>query len=121
MAGRADNPDALRPGLAGYPVNLLVRGRRVVVVGAGRIAARKIEPLLEAGAVVQVVSPQACAEVRGWAEAGRLVLTERSGQLLLNAYVTVPAGRPRHQRRNGWPESGTGGAAAPAVGGGDRT
>ena len=34
------------------PVNLLVRGRRVVVVGAGRIAARKIEPLLDLGADV---------------------------------------------------------------------
>ena len=29
-------------------MNLLVRGRRVVVVGAGAIAARKIEPLLDA-------------------------------------------------------------------------
>ena len=41
---------ARRRAHAGYPVNLLVRGRRVVVVGAGRIAARKIEPLLELGA-----------------------------------------------------------------------
>ena len=39
-----------RPSLAGYPVNLLVAGRRCVVVGAGRIAARKIEALLDAGA-----------------------------------------------------------------------
>ena len=66
------------PGLAGYPVNLLVRGRRVVVVGAGRIAARKIEPLLDAGAVVEVVAPEAGAEVRAWADAGRLVLHERA-------------------------------------------
>jgi siroheme synthase-like protein len=50
----------------------------VVVVGAGRIAARKIEPLLTAGAVVEVVSPEAGAEVRAWAEAGRLVLRERA-------------------------------------------
>ena len=28
------------------PVNLIVRAKRVVVVGAGRIAARKIAPLL---------------------------------------------------------------------------
>jgi precorrin-2 dehydrogenase len=66
-----------RPGLAGYPVNLLVRGRRVVVVGAGRIAARKIEALLDAGAQVEVVAPAVGAEVRAWAEAGRLVLRER--------------------------------------------
>ena len=78
MAGPADVPGAsVRPGLAGYPVNLLVRDRRVVVVGAGRIAARKIEPLLDAGAGVEVVSPEAGAEVRAWAAAGRLVLRER--------------------------------------------
>ena len=64
-------------GSSGLPVNLLVRGRRVVVVGAGRIAARKIDPLLEAGAQVEVVAPAVGAEVRAWAEAGRLVLHER--------------------------------------------
>jgi len=67
-----------RPALAGYPVNLLVRGRRVVVVGAGRIAARKIEPLLAAGAVVEVIAPSVGSAVRGWADAGRLALTERA-------------------------------------------
>jgi siroheme synthase-like protein len=70
-----------RPALAGYPVNLLVRGRRVVVVGGGRIAARKIEPLLEGGAQVEVVATAAGAEVRAWAEAGRLVLHERAFRL----------------------------------------
>jgi len=73
VEGRANRPD-----LAGYPANLLVRGRRVVVVGGGRIAARKIEPLLEAGALVEVVSPEVGTEVRAWADAGRLVLHERA-------------------------------------------
>jgi siroheme synthase-like protein len=67
-----------RPGLAGWPVNLLVRGRRAVVVGAGRIAARKIEPLLDLGADVVVVAPSVGDEVRAWADAGRLALRERS-------------------------------------------
>jgi precorrin-2 dehydrogenase/sirohydrochlorin ferrochelatase len=67
-----------RPGLAGLPVNLLVRGRRVVVVGAGRIAARKIGPLLELGAGVEVVGPKVGEEVRAWADAGRVVLHERA-------------------------------------------
>ena len=67
-----------RPGLAGWPVNLLVRGRRAVVVGAGRIAARKIEPLLDLGADVVVVAPSVADEVRGWADAGRLRLRERA-------------------------------------------
>ncbi len=66
-----------RTALTGYPVNLLVRGRRVVVVGAGRIAARKIEPLLDLGAEVVVVAPEASAEVMAWADQGRLILANR--------------------------------------------
>src|SRR3954454_9877196 len=78
MAGRADSSEPTgRPGLAGYPVNVLLRGRRVVVVGGGRIAARKIEPLLDSGAVVEVVAPSPGPAVRQWAEAGRLALWER--------------------------------------------
>jgi siroheme synthase-like protein len=77
VGDRPDPRPGARPGLAGYPANLLVRGRRVVVVGAGRIAARKIEPLLEGGAHVVVVAPAVGPEVSAWAEAGRLVLHER--------------------------------------------
>jgi siroheme synthase-like protein len=66
-----------REGLSGMPVNLLVRGRRVVVVGAGRIAARKLEPLLDLGASVLVVAPTVTPEVRSWADAGRCELAER--------------------------------------------
>jgi siroheme synthase-like protein len=63
--------------LRGLPVNLLVRGRRVVVVGGGRIAARKIEPLLELGAEVHVVAPAVGPEVRAWVDADRCSLAER--------------------------------------------
>jgi siroheme synthase-like protein len=59
-------------------VNLLVRGRRVVVVGGGRIAARKIAPLLDLGAAVEVVAPEVGDEVRAWADAGRVVLHQRA-------------------------------------------
>lgn len=61
----------------GYPVNLLVTDRRCVVVGAGRIAARKIEPLLEAGADLTVVAPDVGETVRAWAAEGRIRLVER--------------------------------------------
>jgi precorrin-2 dehydrogenase/sirohydrochlorin ferrochelatase len=43
----------------GYiPIFLDVTGRECVVVGGGEVAARKVEPLLEAGAHVTVVSPR---------------------------------------------------------------
>jgi siroheme synthase-like protein len=67
-----------RPGLVGYPVNLLVGGRRCVVVGGGRIAARKIEALLDAGAAVHVVAPDLGDEVRAWLGEGRLSADERA-------------------------------------------
>lgn len=46
-----------------YPVNLDVRGRRVLVVGGGPVAARKVAGLLRAGAVVTVVAPDAVPEI----------------------------------------------------------
>jgi siroheme synthase-like protein len=61
----------------GYPVNLLVTDRRCVVVGAGRIAARKIEALLDAGAHVTVVAPDVGETVRAWATEDRIELVER--------------------------------------------
>ncbi len=66
-----------RPGITGLPVNLVVRGRRVVVFGGGRVAARKVASLLEGGAVVEVVAPVVGPDVRAWADAGRLTLHER--------------------------------------------
>jgi len=73
----SDEPPVGRPAITGYPVQLVVAGRRCVVVGAGRIAARKIAALLEAGADVHVIAPDVGDEVRSWAEAGRLVVSER--------------------------------------------
>jgi precorrin-2 dehydrogenase/sirohydrochlorin ferrochelatase len=46
-----------------YPVNLDLTGRRVLVVGAGSVAARKVEGLLRAGAFVTVVAPDAVDEI----------------------------------------------------------
>jgi siroheme synthase-like protein len=41
----------------GYPVVLRVAGRRVLVVGGGAVAARKVAGLADAGAQVTVVAP----------------------------------------------------------------
>jgi precorrin-2 dehydrogenase/sirohydrochlorin ferrochelatase len=48
---------------APYPVNLDLHGRRVLVVGGGAVAARKVAGLLRAGAVVTVVAPDAVSEI----------------------------------------------------------
>lgn len=47
-----------------YPVNLLVAGRRCLVVGGGPVAARKAEGLLACGAVVHVIASDVGPEVR---------------------------------------------------------
>jgi siroheme synthase-like protein len=74
-------------------VNLLVRGRRVVVVGGGRIAARKIEPLLDLGADVVVVAPSVADDVGAWRDAGRLTVRARafSPDDLDDAWLAVTA------------------------------
>jgi precorrin-2 dehydrogenase / sirohydrochlorin ferrochelatase len=42
-----------------YPMFLDLRGRHVLVVGAGEVGTRKTEGLLAAGAIVTIISPQA--------------------------------------------------------------
>lgn len=56
-----------------YPVGLVVAGRRVVLVGGGRIAARRLGALVEAGAQVEVVAPEAADPVRDAAAAGTII------------------------------------------------
>ena len=55
-----------------YPVGLLLDGRRVLVVGGGAVATRRIPALLDAGADVVLVSPEVTPALHGLAEAGRI-------------------------------------------------
>ncbi len=50
--------------LRSYPAFLRLEGRRAVIVGAGAVAASKLEGLLAAGALVRVVAPSVRAELR---------------------------------------------------------
>ena len=49
--------------MAVFPVFLKLERRRVLVVGAGPVAAGKLRPLLEAGARVTVVAPEVVPEI----------------------------------------------------------
>lgn len=57
-----------------YPVMLRVRGKRCVVVGGGKVAERKVAGLLECGAEVVVVAPEATPALQGLAQSGRVQL-----------------------------------------------
>ncbi|WP_431945848.1 uroporphyrinogen-III C-methyltransferase [Actinacidiphila sp. bgisy167] len=55
-----------------YPVGLRLAGRRVVVVGGGQVAQRRLPPLVAAGADVVLVSPSATPSVDAMAAAGEI-------------------------------------------------
>lgn len=59
-----------------FPIFVKLESRRVVVVGAGRIAAQKLEALLEAAADIIVVAPEAAEPLRKLARAGRIRWTQ---------------------------------------------
>ena len=55
-----------------YPVFLDIDGKRAVVIGGGPVAHRKAASLIEAGAAVTVISPDATPSIKKLAERGLL-------------------------------------------------
>jgi siroheme synthase-like protein len=76
-----------------FPIFLKLEGRSCLVVGAGTIAAPKIDSLLRAGGVITVVAPRATQEIEAKARAGELVLhlREFAGSDLDGAFLVVTA------------------------------
>lgn len=60
-----------------FPMFVSLSGKRVLVIGAGAIAARRIGALLPFGPRIDVVAPGAKPEVSAAAEAGRLRWQQR--------------------------------------------
>jgi uroporphyrin-III C-methyltransferase/precorrin-2 dehydrogenase/sirohydrochlorin ferrochelatase len=60
-----------------YPVGLRLAGRRVVVVGGGHVAQRRVPQLIAAGADVHVVSPAVTPALEGMVGSGELTWHER--------------------------------------------
>ena len=65
------------PAHEGFPIVLRLEGRRAVIVGGGKVAQRKAEALLAAGAAVVVVALEATEPLRVLASRGRIELCER--------------------------------------------
>jgi uroporphyrin-III C-methyltransferase/precorrin-2 dehydrogenase/sirohydrochlorin ferrochelatase len=61
-----------------YPLGLVLSGRRVLVVGGGAVATRRVPALLDAGADVVLVSPAVTPALRALADAGRLAWRARA-------------------------------------------
>lgn len=60
-----------------FPMFVKLSGRKCVVAGAGPIAAGKAAGLLDAGARVLVVAPEAGESIRGQAREGKLTWVQR--------------------------------------------
>jgi uroporphyrin-III C-methyltransferase / precorrin-2 dehydrogenase / sirohydrochlorin ferrochelatase len=63
--------------LSPYPAGLFLHGRRVVVVGGGHVAQRRVPGLLVAGADVLVVSPEVRPALEGMARSGEIGWRQR--------------------------------------------
>ena len=112
------------------PITLDLTGRRAVVVGGGVVGEEKARTLLEAGALVTVISERFCDGLRELARRGELVLLHRAylpgdleGAFLavaatnsphINARIHAEAGE-RHVLLNAVDDPDHGNFAFPAV------
>ncbi|MEU9737321.1 uroporphyrinogen-III C-methyltransferase [Streptomyces sp. NPDC048002] len=60
-----------------YPVGLRLTGRRVVVLGGGQVAQRRLPALIAAGADITLVSPEVTPSVQAMADAGEFTWERR--------------------------------------------
>lgn len=85
-----------------YPVGLRLTGRRVVVLGGGQVAQRRLPALIAAGADVTLVSPEATPSVEAMADAGEITWERRSyaeGDLANAWYALIATTDPEANSR----------------------
>jgi precorrin-2 dehydrogenase len=76
-----------------FPMFVKVEGRRCLLIGAGKIATEKLASLLEAGANVRVIAPEASDKIAELARAGRIesAATGFQPEHLEGAFLVVAA------------------------------
>lgn len=76
----APTPHPGTEGRTPYPVGLLLAGRRVVVVGGGHVAQRRLPALIASGAELHLISPATTPAVQAMADAGEITWHARPYQ-----------------------------------------
>ncbi len=100
-----------------YPVFLNLTGRRCVIIGGGQIAEGKISKLLDSGAKIIVISPDATPGIRNFAETGNIELDLRKYQFgdLQGAFLVIAATNDREVNQEIFDEAETLGVLLNAV------
>jgi precorrin-2 dehydrogenase/sirohydrochlorin ferrochelatase len=94
-------------GAIDYPILLRLEGRRCVVVGGGKVAARKAKSLLECGAKVKVIAPELTPELAHLAKNGKIQYVGRSyrGTDIKGAFLVIGATDSEATNRRVWAEA----------------
>lgn len=74
-----------------FPLFVSLSGKTVTVVGAGKIASRRIKVLLEYGARIRVIAPQICAEIRALSGSLEIIEREYEGGDVSGSFMVIAA------------------------------
>ncbi|MDF1577047.1 MAG: bifunctional precorrin-2 dehydrogenase/sirohydrochlorin ferrochelatase [Desulfurivibrionaceae bacterium] len=76
-----------------FPISLDINKRVGVVIGGGKVAARKVAALLAGGAMIRVISPELGGELRALAQTGRIEWLPRQYRQgdLAGAFLVIAA------------------------------
>ena len=74
-----------------FPLFMSLSGKTVTVVGAGKIASRRIKVLLEYGARIRVIAPQICEEIRALSGSLEIIEREYEGGDVSGSFMVIAA------------------------------
>ena len=100
-----------------YPVYLNLRGRRCVIIGGGGVAEGKIARLLDSGAEIRVISPDASPGIRQFVAGGAVRWEQRKYEYgdLEGAFIAIAATNVREVNRRIFEEANERGVMLNAV------
>ena len=74
-----------------FPLFVSLSGKTVTVIGAGKIASRRIKVLLEYGARRRVIAPQICEEIRALSGSLEIIEREYEGGDVSGSFMVIAA------------------------------